>query len=231
MTRPSSELDLRGTHGIFGGTFDPIHLAHLAVAEAARDDLGLASVTFIPAGEPPHKVGRRIMPAHHRVAMVQAAIADNPGFRISLAEIDREGPSYTVDTLLGLAADGEGPLALIVSMDSYLDLPTWREPARVLELATLVVAPRDGSQAAGPEHLAERVPGAAARTVFLTGPHLRLSASELRDRAAAGRSLRYLVPDAVSAYIDDHGLYRDRVDAQTRVPDHGLDEPRRMDRS
>lgn len=231
MRGPSSAPDLRGVHGIFGGTFDPIHLAHLAVAEAARDDLGLASVTFIPAGEPPHKVGRRITPAHHRAAMVQAAIADNPGFRLSRAEIDRSGPSYTVDTLSGLAAAGEGPLALIVSMDSYLDLPTWRDPARVLELATLVVAPREGIQAAGPEHLAARVPGAPARTVFLTGPHLRLSASELRDRAAAGRSLRYLVPDAVSAYIGDHGLYLDGVDAQTRVPARDLDDPRRMDRS
>lgn len=210
--------DLRGAHGIFGGTFDPIHLAHLAVAEAARDDLGLASVTFIPAGEPPHKAGRRISPAHHRAAMVEAAIADNPGFRVSRMEVERDGPSYTVDTLERLAAADDGPLALIMSMDSYLDLPTWRDPERVLALATLVVAPREGFEPAGPEFLATRVPGAAAaRVVFLAGPHLRLSASELRDRAAVGRSLRYLVPEAVAAYIGDHGLYRDRVDARTRV--------------
>ncbi|MGK2851923.1 MAG: nicotinate-nucleotide adenylyltransferase [Candidatus Limnocylindrales bacterium] len=231
MTGQSSELDLRGAHGIFGGTFDPIHLAHLAVAEAARDDLGLASVTFIPAGEPPHKVGRQITAAHHRLAMVEAAIADNPGFRVSRVEVDRAGPSYTVDTLSSLSAAGEGPLVLIMSMDSYLDLPTWREPARVLELATLAVAPRDGFEAAGPEFLIERVPGAAARTRFLAGPHLRLSASELRDRAAVGRSLRYLVPDAVAAYIGDHGLYLDRVDAHTRVPARDLDHTRRMDPS
>lgn len=231
MTGSSSQLDLRGAHGIFGGTFDPIHLAHLAVAEAARDDLGLASVTFIPAGEPPHKAGRRITAAHHRAAMVEAAIADNPGFRVSRAEMERAGPSYTVDTLARLVAAGEGPLALIMSMESYLDLPTWRDPEKVLELATLVVAPRDGFQAAGPEFLAERVPGVAARTVFLAGPHLRLSASELRDRAAVGRSLRYLVPDAVAAYIGDHGLYLDRVDAQTRVPARDPDDPRRMDPS
>lgn len=231
MTEPSPELDLRGAHGIFGGTFDPIHLAHLAVAEAARDDLGLASVTFIPAGVPPHKVGRRITAAHHRAAMVEAAIADNPGFRISRVEIEREGPSYTVDTLERLVVAGEGPLALIMSMDSYLDLPTWREPERVLDLAALVVAPRDGVEPAGREFLAAHVPGAAARVVFLAGPHLRLSASELRDRAAVGRSLRYLVPDAVAAYIGDHGLYRDRVDARTRVPARDPDDPRRMDRS
>lgn len=224
-------VDLRGAHGIFGGTFDPIHLAHLAVAEAARDDLGLASVTFVPAGEPPHKAGRRITPAAHRLAMVEAAIADNPGFRVSRVEIERAGPSYTVDTLESLTSAGAGPLVLIMSMDSYLDLPTWRDPARVLELATLAVAPRDGFQAVGPEFLAERVPGAAARTMFLPGPHLRLSASELRDRAGVGRSLRYLVPDAVAAYIGDHGLYLDRVDAQTRVPARDLDDTRRMDRS
>lgn len=218
MTDRSPEHDLRGAHGVFGGTFDPIHLAHLAVAEAARDDLGLASVTFIPAGEPPHKVGRRISAAHHRAAMVEAAIADNPGFAMSRMELERDGPSYTVDTLERLAAAGAGPLALIMSMDSYLDLPTWRYPERVLALATLVVAPREGFQAPGPEFLPERVTGATARVVFLAGPHLRLSASELRDRAAVGRSLRYLVPDAVAAYIGDHGLYLDRVDARTRVP-------------
>lgn len=231
MTERSPELDLRGAHGFFGGTFDPIHVAHLAVAEAARDDLGLASVTFIPAGEPPHKVGRRITAAHHRLAMVEAAIADNPGFRVSDVEIERDGPSYTVDTLERVAATDEGPLALIMSMDSYLDLPTWREPLRVLGLVTLVVAPRDGFDAPGPAFLAERVPGATARVVFLDGPHLRLSASELRDRAAVRRSLRYLVPDAVAAYIGDHGLYRDRVDAQTRVLATDLDDTRRMDRS
>lgn len=231
MTHGTPAVDLRGAHGIFGGTFDPIHLAHLAVAEAARDDLGLASVTFIPAGEPPHKAGRRVTAPHHRLAMVTAAIADHPGFRVSRIEIDRAGPSFTVDTLATLVASGVGPLALIMSMDSYLDLPTWHEPGRVLDLATLVVLPRDGFQAPGPEFLAALTPDAATRTVFLSGPHLRLSASELRRRAAVGRSLRYLVPDAVAAYIGDHGLYRDRADAQTRVPAHDLDDTRRMDRS
>ncbi len=213
-------LDLRGAHGIFGGTFDPIHVAHLAVAEAALDDLGLASVTFIPAGEPPHKRDRTISPAEHRFAMVQAAVADNPGFRVSRVEMDRAGPSYTVDTLAALTTIASGSLALIMSMDSYLDLPNWREPRRVLELATLVVAPRDGFQDAGPDFLERHFPGTTARVVMLSGPRLRLSASELRARAAAGRSLRYLVPDAVSTYIGDHALYRTRA----------LDEPRRMDR-
>lgn len=208
MTQPS--VDLRGAHGIFGGTFDPIHMAHLAVAETARDDLGLASVTFIPAGQPPHKLERVISPAAHRLAMVEAAVAGNPGFRVSRMELDRDGPSYTVDTLEALrGADPRTPLALIVSMDSFLELPTWHEPRRVLAAATLVVAPRDEVPDAPGDFLGRHFPGATAHVVVLDGPRLRLSASELRARAAAGRSLRYLVPDAVSAYIDDHGLYHD----------------------
>ncbi len=222
MTEGAQGLDLRGAQGIFGGTFDPIHVAHLAVAEAALDDLGLASVTFIPAGEPPHKRDRTISPAEHRFAMVQAAVAGNPGFRVSRIEMDRDGPSYTVDTLAALAAEGGSmPLALIMSMDSYLDLPDWREPQRVLALAALVVTPRDGIADAEPDFLERHFPGTTARVVMLAGPRLRLSASELRARAAAGRSLRYLVPDAVSAYISDHALYR--------KPEP--DQPRRMDRS
>ena len=203
-------VDLRGARGVFGGTFDPIHVAHLAVAEAARDDLGLASVTFIPAGQPPHKLERAISPATHRLAIVEAAVAGNSGFRVSRMEMDRDGPSYTVDTLEALRAiDPLTPLALIVAMDSFLDLPTWHEPRRVLAAATLVVAPRDGIPDAPADFLERHFPGTAAHVVLLDGPRLRLSASELRARAAAGRSLRYLVPDAVSAYIDDHGLYHD----------------------
>lgn len=200
--------DLRGAHGLFGGTFDPIHLAHLAVAEAALDDLGLADVTFVPAGEPPHKTGRQISPAADRAAMVAAAIADNPGFQLSTIELERDGPSYTVDTLQALTDAGVGPLALIIAMDSFLDLPSWREPERVLALASLVVAPRDGIEEAPSDYLARHLPGVRGHVVRLAGPYLRLSASEVRRRAAAGRSVRYLVPDAVAAYIGDHALYR-----------------------
>ena len=150
---------LLGAHGLFGGTFDPIHLAHLAVAEAARDDLGLADVTFIPAGQPPHKADRVISPATDRAAMVAAAIADHQDFHLSTIELERDGPSYTVDTLAALTSAGVGPLALIISMDSFVGLPTWREPARVLELATLVVAPRDGFEDAPADFLASAMPG------------------------------------------------------------------------
>lgn len=209
------------TLGVFGGTFDPIHVAHLAVAEAARDALGLERVLFIPNRQPPHKPDQVVTPAAHRLAMVRAAIADNPAFEVSTIEVDREGPSYTVDTLEALraeqlAAGGSGELALILSVEALAGLATWHEPSRVLGLAQLIVAPRDGFPDVGPEALARLVPSSTARVITLDGPRMRLSASEIRARAKAGRSLRYLVPDAVAAYIGDHGLYN---------------QPRRMDRS
>ncbi len=203
------DADLRGALGVFGGTFDPVHVAHLAVAEAARDTLGLERVLFIPAGEPPHKRDRPITAAADRLAMVEAAIADNPGFATSRIEIDRAGPSYSVDTLSALRSGQAQRLAFIISAEAYAELPTWHEPERVLELATLVIAPRDGFPQADAGLLGRMFPATTAQVVFLDGPRMRLSASEIRARAAAGRSLRYLVPDAVAAYIGDHALYHD----------------------
>jgi nicotinate-nucleotide adenylyltransferase len=202
-----------GSLGVFGGTFDPIHFAHLAVAEEAAEALGLERVLFIPAGEPPHKPGRAIAPAEDRLAMVERAIAGNPRFAADRLELDRPGPSYTVDTLEALratraAAATPRDLVLILSAEAFLGVMTWREPRRILELARIVVAPRDGYPSAGPDFLAEHLPDLADRATFLDSPRLRVSASELRARAAAGRSLRYLVPDAVIAYIGDHGLYQ-----------------------
>ena len=207
------------TLGVFGGTFDPIHVAHLAVAESARDALGLERVLFIPNRQPPHKPDQHVTPAADRLAMVRAAIADNPAFDLSTIEIDRVGPSYTSDTLETLRTEGltgadSGDLALILSADAVAGLATWHEPRRVLALAQLVVAPRDGYPDVDASAIARLVPGANARLVFLDGPRMSLSASEIRARAAAGRSLRYLVPDAVAAYIGDHGLYKEsrRID-------------------
>jgi len=203
-----------GALGVLGGTFDPIHIAHLAVAEEARDTLGLEQVLFIPAGEPPHKPGQAITPGDDRLAMIQLAIADNPAFAVSRMELDRDGPSYTVDTLSALRAErlaaGETPdLVFIVSAEAFAAFETWREPKHVLELATIAIAPRDGFPDATREAVVRAFPEHADRVVFLDGPRLRLSASDLRERAAAGRSLRYLVPDAVAAHIEDHGRYRD----------------------
>ena len=201
---------LHGATGVLGGTFDPIHVAHLAIAQAALETFALRRVLFVPAAQPPHKPGRPISPAEHRFAMVEVAIAGNPGFEVSRMELDRAGPSYTVDTLAALhAADPETRLALILSAESFAGLPTWNEAERILTLADVIVAPRFGYDEVDGSFLARQFPSSRAQAVFLDGPRVWLSASEIRQRAAAGRSVRYLVPDAVAAYIGDHGLYQD----------------------
>jgi nicotinate-nucleotide adenylyltransferase len=204
--------DLGGATGVFGGTFDPIHYAHLAVAEAAREAFDLRRILFIPAAQSPHKPDRPITSAADRFAMVEAAIVGNDRFEISRVELDRGGPSYTAETLASLrAADGDDSLALILSAESFAELPTWHEPERILELAeAVVVAPRYGYEEADEGFLARHFPSSTGRAVFLDGPRIRMSASEVRERAASGRSIRYLVPDAVAAYIGDHGLYQDQ---------------------
>ena len=205
-----SQVGGAGPVGILGGTFDPVHIAHLAIAEEAREALGLDRIVFIPAAMPPHKVDRPVSDPQHRMAMLELAIADNPAFEASPIELGRTGPSYTVDTLEALATDG-ADLVLILSAEAYRELRTWHRPDRILELARLAVVPRDGFPDANRSLLAEHFPGFEDRATFLTAPRLRLSASELRERAANGRSLRYLVPDAVAAYIGDHALYSDPI--------------------
>ncbi len=202
-----------GAWGILGGTFDPPHYAHLAIAEQARDALGLAGVLFVPAPVPPHKLDRRITPVEHRVAMVELATADNPAFHVSRIEVDREGPSYTVDTVERLLADPPRPwdpdagLVFILSVEALIGLETWHEPARLLAECRLAVVPRRGYPVSPLHWIAEHFPGREDRILVLDGPDLGHSASGIRDRAAAGRSIRYLVPPEVEAYIRAHGLY------------------------
>lgn len=201
-----------GSVGILGGTFDPVHLGHLAVAEEVREALGLETVTFVPNGVPPHKPGRRISAPEHRVAMIEAAIADNPAFRLGRVEIDRPGPSYAVDTAEQLAAEaraaGRDPdLWWILSAEAFAGLPTWREPGRLLCACRMAVVPRPGTVPPGMPWVAEHFPGLEDRVVILDGPELGISSTLVRDRVAAGRSIRYLVPDDVRAYIDVHHLY------------------------
>jgi nicotinate-nucleotide adenylyltransferase len=198
-----------GSVGVLGGTFDPIHIGHLAAAEEVRETLGLERVLFVPAGIPPHKPGRLISAPHHRLAMVELAIAGNPAFEVSRVELDRTGPSYTIDTLDAL---GEGrDLTLILSAESFRGLPSWQEPERILALARIAIVPRGGLTPPGKSWLEEHFPGIEARIVELDAPRLRLSATDIRARVAAGRSIRYLVPDAVIGYIEDHDLYRDET--------------------
>lgn len=197
-----------GSLGVLGGTFDPVHLGHLAIAEEARETLGLERVLFVPAARPPHKPDRPVTAADHRLAMVELAIAGNPCFAASRLELDRDGPSYTADTLDALWADGHRDMWFILSTEALAGLPDWHRPDRVLERCRLAVVPRGDP---GPDRawLKARFPGRAERVTFLAGPLLPISGSVVRARLAAGRSIRYLVPDQVARYLAEHELYLD----------------------
>lgn len=205
-----------GRLGILGGTFDPVHLGHLALAEEVRETLDLARVVFVPAGDPWQKVGTGVTPGAIRYALVERAIADNPGFSASRLEIDRSGPTYTAETLAAiadaeLAAGREPDLWFILSAEALAGLHTWRDPDRVLALARLAVVPRaeDAEDlAAASVRFAAHFPGQGDRAVFLAGPRLAISSTLIRARVAAGRSIRYLVPDTVGAAIREYALYQ-----------------------
>jgi len=202
-----------GSIGIMGGTFDPIHVGHLAIAEEARDALGLERILFVPAGQPPHKPVEAVTAAAHRVAMVELAIADNEAFGLSRIEVDRPGPSYTAETVAEIRraeeAAGRVPdLTLVLSVETFKELPDWHEPERLLAAARLAVVPREGYPAPDPGWLNDHFPGQEDRVDFLEGPRLGLSSTALRDRVAHRRSIRYLVPADVARYIDAHHLYR-----------------------
>lgn len=202
-----------GPIGVMGGTFDPIHDGHLAIAIAARDALGLARVVFVPAGTPPHRPAASVAPAADRLAMVEAAIEGIAGFEASRIELDRPGPSFTADTLEAMAgaeraAGREPDLVFILSAETLEQLPTWREPERVLAAARLAVVPRPGHPAPSREELEARFPGLADRILRLDGPAMDVSGTTIRARVAAGRDIVDLVPAPVAAYVAAHGLYR-----------------------
>jgi nicotinate-nucleotide adenylyltransferase len=185
--------------GVFGGSFDPVHIGHLVVAEHAAEQLGLERVRFVPAGQQPFKTGHRAS-AEQRLAMVEAAIRDNPRFLVDSREARRPGPSYTVDTLRALAAEAPGDaLFFLVGADAARELTAWRDARDIATLATVVALTRPG--AAAPAHpLVARV---------LEVPGVDVSATQIRDAVRCGRSIRYLVPRLVEEYIVSQGLYRD----------------------
>ena len=196
--------------GVMGGTFDPVHLAHLIVAEEARVELGLQRIIFIPAGEPWMKSDRSITPAEHRAAMVRLAIKSNPAFTISSIEIDRRGPSYTVDTLEALLQDlgQDAELFLLVGWDSLATVPSWKAPYRISKMARLVSFPRPGFEKPDMGPLEKAMPGISGRLIIMERPFVGISSSEVRARVAGGKSIRYLVPPEVEEYIGDSDLYR-----------------------
>lgn len=188
--------------GILGGTFDPPHLAHLAAAAATRHDLDLSEVWFVPAGRPPHKRARQVSPGRVRQALLEAALRGQRGFRVVTDELRRRGPSYTVDTLERLGQQHPGvEWWLVVGTDMLADLPNWRRPERVLELAGIAAVPRPGHRARWPRGLERR------RFHVIDMPELGISSTELRRRARRGASLAYLVPPAVEKLIHRLGLY------------------------
>lgn len=202
-----------GSIGIMGGTFDPIHLGHLAIAEDVREILGLERLLFIPAAVPPHKGAYASV--GDRVAMVVLAVAGNDRFQVSRIEVDRPGPSYTADTVEQLAAmeraaGREPDLTFVLSAETFRELPTWHEPERLFAAARVAVVPREGYPAPDRGWLAERFPGCESRVDVVDGPRLGISSTGIRAMVAAGRSIRYLVPAEVARYIADHRLYTAR---------------------
>jgi nicotinate-nucleotide adenylyltransferase len=195
--------------GLLGGTFDPPHLAHLILAEAAREQLQLDRVLFLPAGQPPHKPEQPVTPASHRLAMTALAIADNTEFVIDETDVRREPPHYTA-TLLPLLLERLGPaqLWLLIGGDSLRDLPTWYRPKELLRYCRLAVLPRPGATVDWTV-LDAAVPETRDKVDMLDGPTISLSSTALRGRAGEGKSLRYLVPEAVRRYISDNSLYGD----------------------
>ena len=195
--------------GVMGGTFDPIHMGHLIVAEEVRARLDLAEVLFVPAGQPWLKPNSPVLPAEHRLQMVRLAIADKPYFKLSTIEIERAGPSYTVDTIAELQGqlDARDELFPILGWDNLAQLPQWREPSRLVKMCHLVAVPRPGHPRPDLDSLEAVIPGLSRGLIFLDKPEVDIDATEIRKRVAQGLSIRHLVPEPVERYIKQHGLY------------------------
>jgi nicotinate-nucleotide adenylyltransferase len=194
---------------ILGGTFDPIHIGHLILAEEACDQLGLSVVYVVPAGDPPHKQDRRLAPIEDRLVMIERAIRDNPALRASRVDVDRPGPHYTIDTvrIVQEHLPPEGELYFLMGYDSLAELPGWYRPAELVAACHLVAltrynVPLDWSR------LEASLPGIQERVTLLDMPEIEISSHQIRQRVRSGRSIRYLVPEAVRQHIVERGLYR-----------------------
>ena len=196
--------------GILGGTFDPVHRGHLALARAARDELRLEKVVFVPAGQPWRKAGRMIASGKERLAMLRLALEGEEAFQVAALEVERAGPSYTADTLEALKAERpEDELFFILGEDALVDLPNWHRPERILELAKLAVARRAKASQEALEAAGRRLSGLLEHVVWLEMPLVEVSATGIRERARGGLPLEEMLPAAVADYIRQRRLYRE----------------------
>ncbi len=197
--------------GVMGGSFDPVHIAHLIVADMVREALHLDLVLFVPVASQPLKPDKPVASASHRLAMLYLAVEGNPYFSVSRVDVDRPGPSYTVDTMQHLRRQWGGPddvqMWFILGSDSLSTFPQWRDPERILALTRLAVVRRPGTE---PDMnlLQSRLPALANAADFVDAPLIQISSRDLRRRVAEGRSIRYRVPEPVRHYIEAHNLYR-----------------------
>ena len=195
--------------GILGGTFDPIHIGHLILAEEAWYQLGLEKVLLVPAADPPHKRDRLLSAVDQRVRMIELAIADNPHLQLSRIDVDRAGPHYTVD-MVRLHFERYGPgtdLYFLMGLDSLADLPNWHQPQKLVELCNLVALSRPDSGFDW-NKIDEHLPGVRWRVIFLPMPELQIASTMIQQRVRQGRPIRYQVLPAVEQFIYDHNLYR-----------------------
>lgn len=194
--------------GVIGGTFDPIHYGHLAAAEEARVRVNLDKVLFVVALLPPHKLDEDVTPVEHRLAMVRLGIASNPHFEISRVDVDRPGPSYTVDTI-SILQEQWGPdteMFFVMGLDSLVEVPTWHQPERLIRLCHLVAVSRPGFEV-DMRQLEAFVPGISSRVEIIDMPEVEISSSDLQRRVKAGLPIKYQVPEEVEKYIIEHHLY------------------------
>lgn len=219
MDSERSKATQRDAIGVLGGTFDPIHVGHLLLAEQAREQLGVGRILFIPSARPPHKLTEPVTDPEHRFAMALLATAENPHFVVSRRELQRQGPSYTIATIRELVAEGHAPVYWIVGADAALDLPNWFEADAILSEAQVVAAARPGSDLGRLE--AVLGPDRSRRVRVLQTPQFDVSSTSVRARLAAGLSARHLVPDCVLRYIVKHDLYpRAGAPAEQPPPTH-----------
>ena len=200
--------DLGAAIGVLGSAFNPPHLGHLALAQEALWQLGLAEVVFVPTGHAPHKQIAEDPGREARMEMTRLAAAEDDRFSVSALEVDREGPSYTYETLEALAEErADRELVFVMGADAAVGLESWRRPERVVELARIAVARRSGVSETEVDAVMRSL-GCEGRATMLAMPQFGVSSSAVRERAKQGRPLRYLVPQPVADYIEEEGIYR-----------------------